>query len=105
MLDFGDIPFFLGTAVATDRRGDRMFEVTLARTRTGEDVADKLEVVLDFPAEAEVVFSLFCFARQIASAREHRARDTYLNSETKYSLSGHRNLFHTLVQFSEIYDP
>lgn len=105
MLDFGDIPFFLGKAVVTGRRGDRMFEATLARTRTGEDVADGFEVVLDFPADAEVVFSLFCFGRQIASAREYCGRGTCLNSQTNYSLSGHRNLFHTLVQFSEIYDP
>lgn len=53
-----DIPFFLGTAAVTGRRGERTFEATLARARTGEEFADGLEIL---GLTADAVFNLFCF--------------------------------------------
>jgi hypothetical protein len=101
----GDTPFPLGTAAVTGRRGERTLEAALARTRTGEDIADGFET-LDLPVNPEAVafFSLFCSACQIPSTGRNSTRDTYLNSEAYYCLSsvGHLNLFHLLVKFSKI---
>lgn len=52
-----DIPFFLGTAAITGRRGERAFEAALARARAGEEADDGFEI-LGLTADAEV-FSLF----------------------------------------------
>lgn len=52
-----DIPFFLGTAAITGRRGERAFEAALARARAGEEANDGFEILV-LTADAEV-FSLF----------------------------------------------
>lgn len=56
-----NIPFFLGTAAVTGRRGERAFEAAFARARAGEELADGLEI-RGLTVDADV-FSLFCLSR------------------------------------------